>query len=493
MNYGELFRLLIPETILVLSVLCIIAVDLGALRGASQKRRGGAAAGVACLGCGAAFFWVCFNPGTALVGEGMLIQDAISIFTKAVLLLLAILTVLISLEGFFTEHVGEYFSLILLATVGLMFMVSTEHILMIFVSLELVSLSLYVLVAYAKERLPSAEAALKYYLFGSVASAFLLYGLSWIYGITGETTLRTMAVFLQSHSPDILLQLAMAMVVLGFGFKVAAVPFHLWAPDVYQGAPTPSAAFVASASKVGGFILFSRFFMVGFAGMDASGFRGYTDWAPLLVFTSVLSMILGNLAALAQTSVKRLLAYSAIAHAGYILIGLVANSNRGLASIIYYVVTYAITALGAFGVIAVVEKNTGGDSMSHFAGLSRRSPLLAFCMLVFMLSLAGIPPLAGFFGKFFLFAAALSAPAQIMGLLWLVVVAIAFSAVSLYYYLVVLKHIYVIDAPLESPVLRVSLRTQGLLVGIALIVILLGCLPEVMIGRLLAVIRMAAF
>lgn len=492
MNYEQLFQLLIPEIILVLSVLCILATDLGVLRGADGRRRTRAAAALACLGCGAAILWLWGNPGIAQWGDGMLIQDTVSVFSKALLLLLALMTVLVSMEGFLTEHIGEYFSLLLLATVGLMLMVSTEHLLMVFVSLELVSLSLYVLVAYAKDRLSSAEAALKYYLFGSVASAFLLYGLSWVYGVTGQTTFRAIAIYLQTHPLDPLLQLAMAMVVLGFGFKVAAVPFHLWAPDVYQGAPTPSAAFVASASKVGGFILFSRFFLVGLAGAAPLGWGGYAGWAPLLMLISLISMFLGNLAALAQTSVKRLLAYSAIAHAGYILIGLLANSNRGFTSILYYVVTYALTALGAFGVIALVEKHTGGDSLSHFAGLSRRSPLLAFCMLIFMLSLAGIPPLAGFFGKFFLFAAALGAPSQNMALLWLVVAAIAFSAVSLYYYLIVLKQIYVRETPPGLPPVRVNLGTQLLLGGLAVAVVLLGCLPEILIGRWLAVIRWAA-
>ena len=235
------------------------------------------------------------------------------------------------------------------------------------------------------------------------------------------------------------------MTVIGFGFKVAAVPFHLWAPDAYEGAPTPSAAFIASGSKVASFFIFAKVMMIGFAGAEGSGaWRDYASgWVPVIAIVAGLSMILGNLVAIVQSSVKRLLAYSAIAHAGYMLLGVLSHDKQAVASLIYYAVTYGLTTIGAFGVVAVVEDRAGDDKLSSFAGLSRRAPVISFCMMIFMLSLAGIPPLAGFFGKFYVFTAALKTGAPNLGLLWLVILAIAMSAVSLYYYLQVLKQIYV--------------------------------------------------
>jgi NADH-quinone oxidoreductase subunit N len=279
---------------------------------------------------------------------------------------------------------------------------------------------------------------------------------------------------------------AIVMVIIGFGFKIAAVPFHLWAPDAYQGAPTPSAALIASGSKVASFFIFAKVMMFGFAGAEGSGaWRGFVSgWVPTIAVVAVLSMILGNLAAIVQSSVRRLLAYSAIAHAGYMLLGVMTHSGAGLASLIYYAVTYGLTTVGAFGVVAVVEQGTGGEKLSDFAGLSRRAPLVSFCMLIFMLSLAGIPPLAGFFGKFYVFAAAVITGAPNLGLLWLVILAIAMSAVSLYYYLQVLKQIYVVDVSGDEPALKVPILTQIALCLLALGVILFGCAPSLFLNSL---------
>ena len=239
------------------------------------------------------------------------------------------------------------------------------------------------------------------------------------------------------------------MTVIGFGFKVAAVPFHLWAPDAYQGAPTPSAAFIASGSKVASFFVFAKVMMMAF-GPDAAGsgaWHAYAPgWLPVLALVAAASMLLGNFTAIAQSNVKRLLAYSAIAHGGYGLLGILANGPLGISSLVYYAVTYGLTVLGAFGVAGFVEERAGEARLSDFAGLGRREPVLSFCMMIFMLSLAGIPPLAGFFGKFYLFTAAV-AGAKNLGMLWLVIFAIAMSAVSLYYYLQVLKQIYVVKGP----------------------------------------------
>jgi len=283
------------------------------------------------------------------------------------------------------------------------------------------------------------------------------------------------------------------MTVIGFAFKVAAVTFHLWAPDAYEGAPTPSAAFIASGSKVASFFIFAKVMMLGFAGAEGSGaWRAYSQgWVPALAIVAAASMVLGNLVAIVQSSVRRLLAYSAIAHAGYMLLGVLSHSGQSLASLIYYAVTYGLTTLGAFGVVLIVQERTGGDSLSDFAGLSRRAPVVAFCMMIFMLSLAGIPPLAGFFGKFYVFTAAVGTDPQNLGLLWLVILAVAMSAVSLYYYLQVLKQIYLFDPPTTTGTARTPLSSQVVLALLALAVVVLGCAPDLLIGRLVAAIKLA--
>ncbi len=483
MNYLELLKLAAPETIVVLTALAVLAIDLTSMRGLEVRLRfviGGMVAGV---GCAAAIVWMLVMPEHANPLAGMLVVDPLTQLVKVALLAQTIFTILISIESNFTTHVGEYLALILLATVGMMFMVSAEDILMIFVSLEMTSLSLYILTAFNKRDIKSAEAALKYFLFGGMSAAFMLFGLSLIYGLSGSTNLGEIATVLKGRGLDPLLIVAIVMTVIGFGFKVAAVPFHLWAPDAYEGAPTPSAAFIASGSKVASFFIFAKVMMIGFAGAEGSGAFRYlvSGWAPTIAIVAVLSMGLGNLAAIVQGNVKRLLAYSAIAHGGYALLGILANSNQGVAALIYYVITYGLTTVGAFGVVAVVEQATGGAKLSDFAGLSRRAPLVSLCMMVFMLSLAGIPPLAGFFGKFYVFVAA-AAAAKNLGLLWLVILAIAMSAVSLFYYLQVLKRIYISDAPAGARSIPVPWLTQITLAVLALGVVLLGCFPGWLVG-----------
>jgi NADH-quinone oxidoreductase subunit N len=396
--------------------------------------------------------------------------------------------------------VGEYFTLLLLATVGMMFLVSTEEMLMLFVSLELTSLSLYVLVAFNKRERHAAEAALKYFLFGSVAAAFMLFGLSLVYGLSGATTLGQIATQVQTQPLDPLLGVAVVMVIMGFGFKVAAVPFHLWAPDAYEGAPIPAAALIASGSKVASFFVFAKVVALGFAGVEGSGAWGQVraGWLPVLAVLAVGSMLLGNLTAIVQRHLRRLLAYSAIAHAGYVLLGLMAMGHpaaRGtaMAAVLYYVATYALTTVGAFGVVAVIERATGDGRIETLAGLSRRSPLPALCLLVFLLSLAGIPPLAGFFGKFYVFTAAVGAEPKDLGLLWLVILAIALSAVSLYYYLRVLKEAYVAPAAAAAPPILLPWTDRVLLAVAALGVLLLGALPGLLLDPLARAIQASGF
>ncbi|MBI4661050.1 MAG: NADH-quinone oxidoreductase subunit N [Verrucomicrobia bacterium] len=482
-----------PETILVIAALAVLAADLLVMREEPVRHRFVVAAAISCVGCCAGLFWMFNIEQHASVLNGMLVVDPLTRLMKAALLALTVFTVLVSVERDFTAHVGEYCALILLATIGMMFLVSSEELLMIFLSLELTSLSLYILAAFNKRELKSAEAALKYFLFGGTAAAFALYGLSLIYGLSGATNLREIAKALSGQALDPLLICAIVMTVIGFGFKVAAVPFHLWAPDAYQGAPTPSAAFIASGSKVASFFIFAKVMMLGFAGVEGSAvWRGMiSGWVPAIALLAALSMIFGNLAAIAQKNVKRLLAYSAIAHAGYALLGVLTDNAQGVASLVYYVITYALTVLGAFGVVAVVEEFSGDSQFGNFAGLARRAPCLAFCMMIFMLSLAGIPPLAGFFGKFYLFAAAVGSESTNLGLLWLVILAVAMSAVSLYYYLQVLKQIYVAEAPASASTARPSLFTQGVVAVLAAAVVVLGCAPNLLLGRLLEAIKVA--
>jgi NADH-quinone oxidoreductase subunit N len=492
MNYLGILKLALPETVLVVAAFAVLLADL-TLRGLEVRFRFIIGGMIACLGCLGAIAWMLIAPENVNALGGMLVVDPLTQFVKIGLLALTIFTVLISIEGDFTEHAGEYLALILLATVGMMFLVSSEDILMVFVSLELTSLSLYILTAFNKRNIKSAEAALKYFLFGGMAAAFTLFGLSLIYGLTGATNLRAIAAALAGKGLDPLLVVAIVMTVIGFGFKVAAVPFHLWAPDAYEGAPTPSAAFIASGSKVASFFIFAKVMMLGFAGAEGSGaWRNYASgWTPVIAVIAALSLILGNLAAIVQSSVRRLLAYSAIAHAGYMLIGVMAHSGQSLASLVFYAITYGLTTVGAFGVVAVVEQGTGGEKLADFAGLSRRAPVVSFCMLIFMLSLAGIPPLAGFFGKFYVFAAAVNTGAPDLGLLWLVILAIAMSAVSLYYYLQVLKQIYVVDTPVEDEALKVPVLSQVVLCLLAASVVLFGCAPNLLIEKLVSAIQMA--
>ena len=507
MSYSELLKLAAPETILVVTTLVVLAADLIAMRDLELRIRLTIGGMIAAVGCVVAAAWMLLLPEHADLLQGMFVVDPLTRLVKVALLAMTVFTILLSVETSFTEHVGDYFALVLLAAVGMMFLVSSQDILMIFISLELTSLSLYILTAFNKRNIKSAEAALKYFLFGGTAAAFTLFGLSLLYGIAGSTNLGEIAravaekaVFtVAGHDGmarpvvDPVLAVAVVMTVIGFGFKVAAVPFHLWAPDAYQGAPTPSAAFIASGSKLAGFFIFAIVMMRGFKGAEGSAaWHGCVPgWVPVLAVVAAASMVLGNLAAIVQSSVRRLLAYSAVAHAGYILLGILSHTEQSLVSLIYYAITYGLTTIGAFGVVLVVQERGGGENLADFAGLSRRAPLVSFCMMIFMLSLAGIPPLAGFFGKFYVFTATIGSEPQNLGLLWLVVLAVATSAVSLYYYLQVLKQIYVAEEPPNAQAICTPVSTQVALVLLALSVVLLGCAPELLLKTLHEAVKAA--
>lgn len=498
MNYVTLFKLAAPETVVVFAALLVLAADLLAMRDLPLRMRFNVGAMIACVGCAGAAALLLISREHADYMSGMFVVNAVTSLMKVGILTLTLFTVLISLDGDFTTHVGEYLALVLLGAAAMMFLVSAEDLLMIFVALEMTSLTLYILTAFNKQNVKSAEAGLKYFLFGAMSAAFTLYGLSLLYGISGSTNLAAVARGISDRldsvgAHDPILIAALVMTVIGFGFKIAAVPFHLWAPDAYQGAPAPSAAFVASGSKVASFFVFSKVMIIGFDGVAGEvGLHHYTGgWFPLLAVVAVLSMVLGNVVAIVQTSVRRLLAYSAIAHGGYLLLGILAGGGQNQAALIYYVLTYGLTTVGAFGVVAIVEQRAGGESLADFAGLSRRAPLLSFCMFIFVLSLAGIPPLAGFFGKFYLFANLVGGESDRIRMIWLVAVALAMSAVSLYYYLQVLKQIYVADAPSSGNVIKVPVASQVSLCVVALLVIVLGCAPGLLLERVTEAIRVA--
>ncbi|HEV2038139.1 MAG TPA: NADH-quinone oxidoreductase subunit N, partial [Candidatus Eremiobacteraceae bacterium] len=406
---------------------------------------------------------------------------------KIICLALAFFTVILARTDQTSRNRGEYLAILLLATIGLMLLVGSEELLMIFIGLELTGLSLYVMAAFDKTDVRSAEAGLKYFLFGSTASAFTLFGLSFIYGMSGTTGLAAIGEKITTGSVQPLLFVGIVMTLVGFAFKIAAAPFHLWAPDAYQGAPIPSAAFIASGSKVASFVVLGKIVLVGFGPVHGSAdwHAMVAGWSPVLAVLAALSILVGNLVALAQTNVRRLLAYSAVAHAGYTLLGLVAGGRDGFSATLFYTTVYAFTLIGAFGVVALVRRETGGDDLKNFSGLWSRSPLLAGCMSIFMLSLAGLPPLAGFFGKFYLFSVAMRAGDN-HGLLWLVALALFGSLISLYYYLIVLKMIFVekSDAPISAG--RFDFLQQITVTVLAIAVLFFGIMPQLLVARIIA-------
>ena len=501
-SYLELLKLASPEAVVVISALVVLAIGLtsrraSAVAGVSSAKPPttvAAATGwcslVASLGVVIAIAAVLMLPRNASLFGGMLVITPLTSLFKIICLVLAFFTVCLARSEKSLRNPGEYLAIILLATVGLMLLVGSEELLMIFIGLELLGLSLYVMAAFDKTDVRSAEAGLKYFLFGSTSSAFTLFGISLIYGMSGSTGLAAISEKLAAAPAQPLLATGIIMTLIGFAFKIAAAPFHLWAPDAYQGAPIPSAAFIASGSKVASFVVLGKIVLVGFGPVHGSSawHAMAAGWSPVLAVLAALSILIGNLVALAQTNVRRLLAYSAVAHAGYTLLGLVAGGRDGFSATLFYATVYAITLVGAFGVVAVVRSESGGDDLENFSGLAERAPLLAGGMAIFMFSLAGIPPLAGFFGKFYLFSAALRADGD-YGLLWLVGLALFGSFVSLYYYLIVLKAIFVDQPSRASPALdqmSSNLLQRSAVAVLAGIVLLLGIMPDTLTARILA-------
>ncbi len=366
---------------------------------------------------------------------------------------------------------GEYYVLGLFAVLGMMVMVSAGSLLTIYLGLELLSLCLYALVAFDRESGTSAEAAMKYFVLGALASGMLLYGISMIYGATGSIDLETIrAAIGERDAGNLVLVFGLVFLVVGVAFKLGAVPFHMWIPDVYQGAPTSVTLFVGSAPKLAAFALAMRLLVDGLENLQ-------TDWQQMLIVLSVLSMGLGNLLAIAQTNIKRMLAYSTIANVGFLLLGLLAGTPEGYAAAMFYTITYVIMVCGAFGVVIYLSQaGIEADSLDDFKGLNKRNPWLAMLMLLVMFSTAGIPPLVGFYAKLAVLKAIID-----VGLVWLAVAAVVFSIIGAFYYLRIVKLMY-FDEPTNDAEIEGSLDTRVVLSANGLAVAVLGILPGWLLG-----------
>lgn len=455
---------ILPEILILVLAGLVLAFDI-AWTPENRRNLGWLTAGglvliiLACLFVG--------RPGEepSLLWGGMVRFDWLAFIFKMIFLFGAAITALFSMEIPHLGRRGEFYLLLLASTMGMNFMASAGDLIMLFLAIETTSIPLYILAGFMTGDEKSTEAGFKYLLFGAMTSTVMLYGFSLLYGFAGTTNLYDLAGILrEGQLPVAVLMGSLLLVLVGFSFKISAVPFHFWAPDVYEGAPTPVTGFLSTASKAAGFAVLIRVLLAVFP--DTLPY-----WTFIVAILSVLTMTLGNALALAQRNIKRMLAFSSIAHAGYALIGLVAVSTLGITSVVFYLIAYVVTNLAAFGVIASYWRVVGSDEISAYAGLSRRSPGLALVMLVAFLSLAGMPPLGGFVGKVFVFAAAVQSD-----LVWLAIVGVLNSIIGLYYYLTVLKVVYLYRSDEEDKPLPL---TRPYAIGLAVLtigIILIGTL-----------------
>ncbi|OLB41138.1 MAG: hypothetical protein AUI04_08360 [Candidatus Rokubacteria bacterium 13_2_20CM_2_64_8] len=398
----------------------------------------------------------------------MVILDNYALFFHVVICYGAALIVLLSIDYLRRSGVesGEYYALVLFSTSGMLLLTSASDLIVVFIAIELMSLSLYVLSGLFKRRRQAGEASMKYFLLGAFASAFLLYGIALLYGATGTTNIDRIAAAAAAAPHDTLLIAGLGLLLVGFGFKISSAPFHMWVPDVYEGAPTSVTALIATGSKAAVFAVLVRLLLSGVRAVQA-------DWTAVLWVLAALTMTLGNVVAIAQSNLKRMLAYSSIAHVGYMLVGLAAGGAAGAGAVLFYLLAYTFTTAGTFGVITLcVRAGEEAVDVRDYAGLGRRHPVLAFALALLLLSLVGIPPLAGFVGKFYLFGAAVRA-----GFVWLAVLGVLNSAIAAYYYLRVIVTMYMQEPDEQSASVAPSFA-GGLALTIAVIgVVLLGLMP----------------
>lgn len=464
---AEIARVL-PELILTVAGTLFMAV--AALMGERRTHGFGHASVLALLAALAATVYAYSNAGTAF--SRMLVVDGFATFFRVLVLVVGILTVISSYDFLSREGAdsAEYHALVLYSIVGQSLMVTANELIMIFIGLEISSIATYVLAGYLRDDPRANESSVKYFLLGSFATAFFLYGVALIYGVSGSTNLTVIRSAITS--PSVLVGVSAALMLVGLGFKISAAPFQIWAPDVYQGAPTPVAAFLSAGPKAAAFAIFLRIFMTAFEGVG-------TRWEPLVWVSALLSMTIGNFAALVQPNIKRLLAYSSIAHAGYVLVAVTSRSDIGTAAAMFYLAAYALMNIGSFAVVTHLSgKGERYLSVDDFAGLGTRQPMTAALLSIFLLSLIGVPLTAGFFGKFYIFRAALDSH-----LVWLTVLGLLNSAVAAYYYLRILVVMYMhepSEAVAALPPLSTSLKAALLLPALG--TLLLGIFPSAVLN-----------
>jgi len=445
-------KVILPELVMVITALVVLLLDL-----ILSKDRKVSLGYLSLLGLAVSLVFSIgmWKGGVSTYAfDRMIVVDKFALFFNVLFIVATFITVLISINYIREEGInyGEYYTLVLLAAVGMMLMAKANDLIILFLGLETLSIAIYVLVGFLRTNLKSNESSLKYFLLGAFSSAFLLYGIAFVYGATGTTKLPEIARYVPHILSNPLLLAAVGLLIVGFGFKVALVPFHMWTPDVYEGAPTSITAFMSVGVKAAAFSAFLRVFLSSFLPLRP-------DWTMILWILAVLTMTLGNVVAIAQENIKRMLAYSSIAHAGYILVAMTAGGDLATTSIIYYLMAYTLMNLGAFAVVIVYgKKGEENILISDYAGAGFKYPFLSVAMAIFMLSLAGIPPLAGFVGKFYVFSAAVK-----QGFIWLTIIGVLNSLVSVYYYLRVTVFMY-----MKEPVKEVGQLSFSIPILIAL-------------------------
>jgi NADH-quinone oxidoreductase subunit N len=462
-----------PELILSGTILLLIVLDL-----LIKSRK--SLATIAMLGCAGALVATLdlYSAQQGWLFHRMIILDNFSLFFKVISLIATILVIWMSLGSQEIRQVyqGEYYALLLTCALGMFFMASASNLLTAYLSLELVSLTSYVVTGFLPHNRRSSEAALKYLIYGGVASGTMIYGMSWVYGMSGSLDYGAIQQALaQKEMNKTALYMAFVFILAGFGYKIVFVPFHMWSPDVYQGAPTPFTAFLSVASNAAGIAILVRFFFPGVSRAGAGGewaFISGVEWPHVLLFISMITMTLGNLSALNQKNLKRMLAYSGIAHAGYMLMGIAILTNEGLAAILFYITVYLIMNLGAFLVVAMMANATGSEEIESYRGLAWRGAVIpAACLAVFLFSLTGLPPFAGFIGKFFLFAAVIK---QGGAFVVLALVAIINSVISLYYYAKIVKVMFLDDPGPSDKAVAITANDVTLLLPLTVLTVVFG-------------------
>ncbi len=456
------FKLFLPEIIVMVTAFLVLAADLIMPKG-GRKGLGR----LSIIGAIIAIIIIAMNAGaTGTTLFDLFIQDGVSVFFKILFLITGIFIccMAIEYEGKIKNFKGEFYSLILFAVLAMMFLASSNDFISLYVSLEFLAVTLYILACYTKEEPNSVEAGLKYFVTGALASGFLLYGIAYLYGAAGSTEFSQIANALNGKDLSGFLAIGVILVVIGLSFKIASVPFHVWAPDVYQGAPTPITALLAAGSKAAGFVILMRVMFTALGSI-------MQHWVLFIAVISALTLLFGNLAAMPQKNIKRMIAYAGIGSAGYLLMGIAAGSALGSGAIMFYLLTYLFAVAGTFLAIVIFYNSEGSDGIDAYAGLSRRSPLLAATLFIGLLSFAGVPPLGGFIAKLYLIASVVKE-----GLIWLAVIGVLMAIVSLYYFLLVIKRVYLLEPKVDTKI-KISPVNTALLYSINIATIILGIYP----------------